>query len=99
MRLACHGLDQGPLFLKKERLITDEAENSQSNASSALIDRLENRQLFCERINKVFGLNVSVDIRAKEKNSYSVGLKEEEKEKEVEEKVEKEVEKEVEQNG
>lgn len=99
MRLACHGLEQGGLFLKKERLITDEAENSQSNASSALIDRLENRQLFCERINKVFGLNVSVDIRAKEKNSYSVGLKEEKKEEGVEEEVEVKEKEEVEQNG
>ena len=48
---------------KKERLITDEA-----NSNNQLIDsfadlQLESRQLACERINEMFGLNVTVERR------------------------------------
>lgn len=57
---------------KKERLITDEAE-----ANNQLIDsfeqlQLQARELACEEINKLFGLNISVYRRGGEKAVESV---------------------------
>lgn len=59
---------------KKERLITSEA-----NANNQLIDScaqmfLEARQRACEEINKMFGTNISVDLRNKEEEGSNYAL-------------------------
>lgn len=46
---------------KKERMITDEVLRSQGGTVASRNSRLRMRQKACEEINKMFGLNVSVD--------------------------------------
>lgn len=48
---------------KKERLITDEAESNDQLIESFADLQLEARKRACEEINKMYGLNVSVDKR------------------------------------
>jgi hypothetical protein len=48
---------------KKERLITDEVLRSQGGSVAASYSALYSRQRACEKINKMFGLNISVDKR------------------------------------
>lgn len=48
---------------KKERLITDEVTRNQGGTVASRYSRLEARRQACEQINKMFGLNVSVDYR------------------------------------
>lgn len=51
---------------KKERLLVDEV-NSDNDAANKNIDfRLANYELFCETVNKQFGLNISVSIKNSE---------------------------------
>lgn len=50
---------------KKERLITDEVERSLGGVLLNREIRLSERQIACERINKMFGLNVSVEFNEK----------------------------------
>lgn len=47
---------------KKERLIVDEANMNQAITTLNLDLRLKEREEFCERVNKLFGLNISVHI-------------------------------------
>ncbi len=46
---------------KRERMITPEAEGEQNAVRHTLESELEERKLACERINKMFGLNVDVE--------------------------------------
>lgn len=48
---------------KKERLITSEAESNDQLIQSFCDIQLESRKRACEEINKLFGLNVSVELR------------------------------------
>lgn len=48
---------------KKERLITDEVTRNQGGTVASRYSRLESRRMACRQINKMFGLNVSVDYR------------------------------------
>lgn len=48
---------------KRERLLVDEVNANNERISANLNKRLHQRELWCERINKVFGLNVSVHLR------------------------------------
>ena len=48
---------------KKERLITDEVTRSMGGVIASRTSRLEMRREACENINKMFGLNISVDYR------------------------------------
>lgn len=48
---------------KKERVITDEVQQSNAGTVNRRFSRLHERQVACERINKMFGLNLSVDVR------------------------------------
>lgn len=48
---------------KKERLITDEAARSMGGTIASRYSRLIARQQAAEKINKMFGLNISVDFR------------------------------------
>lgn len=48
---------------KRERLVSDEVLRSQGGSIASRFSRLEMRKIACEEINKMFGLNVSVDFR------------------------------------
>ena len=48
---------------KKERLITDEAIRSQGGTIASRYSRLESRRQACEKINEMFGLDISVNFR------------------------------------
>lgn len=49
-------------FQKKERLITDEMIRSQGGIIANRYSRLKARRYACDEINKMFGLNISVDF-------------------------------------
>lgn len=61
-RLSLHGLDSGGIFQKKSHMLESENEMNEGKSSFTMQDRLYQRQKFCELINKVFGLNVSVKV-------------------------------------
>ncbi len=50
-------------FEKKERLVSDEVTRQQGGVIANRYGRLEMRRKACEEINKMFGLNMSVDYR------------------------------------
>lgn len=47
---------------KRERLIVDEVNANNEATEQSVEHRLKERQLFCERVNKAFGLNISVQL-------------------------------------
>ena len=49
--------------VKKERMITDEVTRNQGGTVASRYSRLESRRTACDQINKMFGLNISVDYR------------------------------------
>lgn len=49
--------------VKKERMITDEVQRNLGGTIASRYSRLFMRQQACEQINKMFGLNISVDYR------------------------------------
>jgi hypothetical protein len=49
--------------MKKERMITDEVQRNLGGTIASRYSRLFMRQQACEQINKMFGLNISVDYR------------------------------------
>lgn len=49
--------------VKKERMITDEVQRNLGGTLASRYSRLFMRQQACEQINKMFGLNISVDYR------------------------------------
>lgn len=49
--------------VKKERMITDEVQRNLGGTIASRYSRLYMRQQACEQINKMFGLNISVDYR------------------------------------
>lgn len=50
-------------YQKKERLISDEVSRSMGGTIASRQSRLEMRREACEQINKMFGLNISVEYR------------------------------------
>lgn len=50
-------------YQKKERMITDEVLRNQGGTIASRYSRLEARREACDKINKMFGLNISVDYR------------------------------------
>lgn len=50
-------------IVKKERMITDEVQRNQGGTVSSRYSRLEMRRKAAKEINKMFGLNISVDYR------------------------------------
>ena len=46
---------------KKERLVTDEVQRNQGGTLASRLSRLKARQQACDEINRMFGLNISVD--------------------------------------
>lgn len=53
---------------KKERLITDEVTRNQGGTIASRYARLEARRQACDKINRMFGLNVSCDYREDYRN-------------------------------
>ena len=47
---------------KKERLLVDEVNANNQSVDMNLDKRLKERELFCERVNEAFGLNISVEV-------------------------------------
>ena len=50
-------------FQKKERLISDEVIRNQGGTIASRYSRLNTRRQACDEINRMFGLNMSVDFR------------------------------------
>lgn len=50
-------------YQKKERMITDEVLRNQGGTIASRYSRLEARREACDKINKMFGLDISVDYR------------------------------------
>ena len=50
-------------IIKKERLISDEVQRNMGGVIASRYSRLEMRRKACKEINKMFGLNISVDYR------------------------------------
>ena len=48
---------------KKERMITDEVIRNQGGTIASRYSRLESRRIAVKKINKMFGLNITVDYR------------------------------------
>ena len=48
---------------KKERMVTDEVVRNMGGVIASRYSRLESRRQGCDKINKMFGLNISVDYR------------------------------------
>ena len=48
---------------KKERLISDEVQRNQGGTIASRYSRLESRRQACDKINKMFGLNIECDYR------------------------------------
>lgn len=61
-RLQMHGLDSGGLFQKQAHMLESENAMNASRSSLVMADRLLQRKKFCDRVNAVFGLNISVEI-------------------------------------
>lgn len=49
--------------VKKERMITDEVTRNMGGTVASRYSRLESRRQACEKINEMFGLNITVDYR------------------------------------
>lgn len=65
-------------YQKKERLISDEVSRSMGGTVASRYTRLDMRQQACEKINKMFGLDIWVDYREDTKLVTDVSLIEEE---------------------
>ena len=50
-------------MLKRERLVSDEVERNSGGINASRNSRLEMRQTAANKINEMFGLNVSVEYR------------------------------------
>ena len=56
-------------YQKRERLISDEVNRSQGGTIASRWSRLHAREMACEKINKMFGLNMSVHFREDDSSS------------------------------
>lgn len=61
-RLSLHGLSSGGLFQKKSHMLEGEQEMNESRAKAALEDGLNQRQRFCDMVNAIWGIGISVEI-------------------------------------
>lgn len=61
-RLSLHGLSSGGLFQKKSHMLEGEQEMNESRAKSALLDGLNQRQRFCDMVNAIWGIGISVEV-------------------------------------
>lgn len=61
-KLTAYGINNLNTSDKKERLITDEVNSNNQSIFLNLSYRLKQREIFCENMNSVFGLNMSVHL-------------------------------------
>lgn len=61
-RLSLYGLSSGGLFQKKSHMLEGEQEMNENRAKSALLDGLKQRQQFCDIVNSIWPLGLSVNI-------------------------------------
>lgn len=78
-RLSLHGLSSGGLFQKKSHMLEGEEEMNENRAKSTLEDALENRERFCDLVNDLWGLGISVELdpSASESQAMSFDMPEE----------------------
>ena len=62
LRMSFHGIPNGGIFQKKAHMLETEAQMNAGVADAALRDRLAYREDFCDLVNAVFGLGISVEI-------------------------------------
>ena len=62
LRMSFHGIPNGGIFQKKSHMLETEAQMNAGVADAALRDRLAYREDFCDLVNAVFGLGISVEI-------------------------------------
>lgn len=62
LRMSFHGIPNGGIFQKKAHMLETEAQMNAGVADAALRDRLQYRQDFCDLVNSVYGLGISVEI-------------------------------------
>ena len=60
-RLGLYGIDNGGLFQKKAHLLQDEQALAGGSTGLVYQDGLTNRQKFCDIVNSIFGLGISVE--------------------------------------
>lgn len=60
--LTCLGISNVSIT-KKERLISDEVERHMGGVVASRYSRLNAREQACDKINKMFGLNLSVEFQ------------------------------------
>lgn len=63
---------------KKERLLVDEINKNDEATEENVQHRLQERQLFCKRVNKAFGLNLSVELNREFNHGDNENLEESE---------------------
>lgn len=76
-RLSLHGLSSGGLFQKKAHMLEGEEEMNESRAKSTLEDCLENRERFCDLVNDLWGLGISVELDSSASGSQAMAMPEE----------------------
>lgn len=57
---------------KKERMVTEEVQRGMGGVFASRFGRLEARRIACEQINKMFGLDISVEFRDNDDDSANV---------------------------
>lgn len=72
LRLQTYGLDNKGLYEKKAHTTNEENSMNTESASAKLTDGLEIRKHFCDLANKLFGLNISVEVDAPESSDMGV---------------------------
>ena len=61
IRLQTYGLENGGAFQKKAHVLQSENDTNMSNGSIIMEDGLEIRKHFCDLVNSIFNLNISVE--------------------------------------
>jgi len=62
LRMEYLGILNNGVFEKRERFLSDEVAGKQTVAKLLLTDDLVNRKIFCQLVNKIYNLNISVEI-------------------------------------
>lgn len=66
LRLQTLGIKNGGVFTKKEHILQEEQDLNSGSDNITIEDALKQRQDACEKINNIFGLNITVAINAEE---------------------------------
>lgn len=63
-RLSMHGIDNGGLFQKKAHTLQSENDMNETHVSSVALDKLQNRQTFCDIVNAIWQVGISCEFVA-----------------------------------